>query len=504
MKKKSVYTILISFVVLFLTTGLFANNISVSNISLTGQNTGSDYTLVQFNLSWENSWRLSSGPSNWDAAWVFIKYSTDGGNTWNHAKLNNSGHTSPAGSVVQVGLVDEGAAFDNAANPAVGAFIYRDATGSGTLSLSNVQLRWNYGANGVNDTDIVDLRVYAIEMVYVPQSAFYLGTGGSETRPFYTHPTTTNPYLVTSEAAINVGATDGYLNYVANTSSGDGLGPIPAAFPKGYAAFYMMKYELSQQQYVDFLNCLSVADASARFMNSNTYRNGITLSGNTYQTSNPYVPVNVVNSDDYLAFLDWSGLRPFTELEFEKSCRGDQIPVANEYAWGTNSMPVLFEDLYTFSNYGLSNEEIAGNYKTDGIKGNVANSATTGNAGPVRCGIFASNTANSGRVSSGASYYGIMELSGNLQEQTVTAGKPEGRLFTGLHGDGIIIAANHNVSNWPTVSTGLGSGKRGGFFGISTNQHCVSTRIFGAGTTSTRSHSVGIRGSRSNPATAGE
>tara|TARA_R110000737_G_scaffold271306_2_gene278375 strand:- start:139 stop:354 length:216 start_codon:yes stop_codon:yes gene_type:complete len=58
---------------ILLTTGLFANNIEISNISLTGQNTVDNHTLVQFDLTWENSWRINSGPSNYDGAWVFIK-----------------------------------------------------------------------------------------------------------------------------------------------------------------------------------------------------------------------------------------------------------------------------------------------------------------------------------------------------------------------------------------------------------------------------------------------
>ena len=55
-----------------------ANNISVSNLALTGRNTISQFTLVQFDISWENSWRTSSAPFNWDAAWVFVKYKVDG------------------------------------------------------------------------------------------------------------------------------------------------------------------------------------------------------------------------------------------------------------------------------------------------------------------------------------------------------------------------------------------------------------------------------------------
>jgi hypothetical protein len=38
----------------------FANNIQVSNVTVTGKNTTSDFVLVQFDLTWENSWRITS------------------------------------------------------------------------------------------------------------------------------------------------------------------------------------------------------------------------------------------------------------------------------------------------------------------------------------------------------------------------------------------------------------------------------------------------------------
>ena len=52
----------------------YANNIQVANVTLTGQNTVDDYTLVEFDISWENSWRVVGGPGNWDQAWKFVKY----------------------------------------------------------------------------------------------------------------------------------------------------------------------------------------------------------------------------------------------------------------------------------------------------------------------------------------------------------------------------------------------------------------------------------------------
>ncbi|MBK6755576.1 MAG: hypothetical protein IPG69_18790 [Flavobacteriales bacterium] len=39
-----------------------------------------------------------------------------------------------------------------------------------------------------------------------------------------------------------------------------------------------------------------------------------------------------------------------------------------------------------------------------------------------RVGAFAANVGNIGRVPSGGSYYGIMELSGNVNERAITIG----------------------------------------------------------------------------------
>ena len=59
---------LLFFVAMALAAMLKANNIAVSNGNLIGQNATSHYTMVQFDISWENSWRTSSAPNNWDAA----------------------------------------------------------------------------------------------------------------------------------------------------------------------------------------------------------------------------------------------------------------------------------------------------------------------------------------------------------------------------------------------------------------------------------------------------
>jgi formylglycine-generating enzyme required for sulfatase activity len=366
-------------------------------------------------------------------------------------------------------------------------------------------------------------------MVYVPGGSFYVGSGGTEDVAFYKYPTTTNPYPVNSEAEITVGTATDNLYY--GSSGGDQSGPISAAFPKGYAAFYCMKYEISQRQYVDFLNTLTYTQQATRtanapssdagtgaLINPNDNRNGIdiqtpganptpavyacNLDGDgIYDESNDgqCIACNYLSWADLAAYLDWSGLRPMTELEFEKSCRGTVAPVPNEYAWGTTGIAGLPTPAYTLSSSGLPAEVIAANYSI--TVGNAVYSTTTnlGINGPVRVGIFAATPGNTGRVTSGATYYGIMEMSGNLSESPVTVGKPEGRAFTGTHGNGLLDATgNANVSNWPGTDA-EGAGFRGGGWNAITLDLQVSDRNSAASTDPDRNNNYGGRGVRSAP-----
>ena len=507
MKKRTI-TLFTALALLLFAGSVAANNINVSNIRVTGQNTTAgennpaNYTLVQFDLSWENSWRTSSAPNNWDAAWVFVKYRVGSGD-WQHAWLNNTGHSSGTGTgaTIDAGLLTPGTAFNAITNPALGVFIYRSANGTGTFSITGAQLRWNYGANGVADNATVDVKVFAIEMVYVPAGNFYVGSGGTETSAFYMYPTTTNPYQITGEGAITVGTTDGNLYYPSSTYGGDQSGPIPANFPKGYAAFYCQKYEISQQQYVDFLNTLTSTQASTRYPGQSTYRHAITVSDGVYSTDNPYVACNFLSWMDGAAYSDWAGLRPMTELEFEKACRGTVTPVANEYAWGTATVA---GNAYTLENDNATNEGIASNYSTSA--GNASYYITDGSiGGPLRVGIFAANANNSGRITAGASYYGIMELSGNLWERAVTVGNATGRDFTGLHGNGALSTNGHaNETAWPGLTSGevtgaTGSGFRGGSWNSDASSMRVSDRSVAAVTHTGRHRSYGFRAVRVAP-----
>ena len=494
-----------------------ANNITTSTGSLTG-NTGTQ-VFVKFNVTWQNSWRIN--PDRWDAAWVFVKYRTANG-LWQHASLENTGHVAPSGSTITTGMVDPSTAFNASTNPGVGAFIYRSADGSGTFTANNVQLLWNYAASGVIIADVIEVQVYAIEMVYVPQGAFAAGSGGTESSAFIL--TTINTATATTAPSGS-----GSLGGQAGGFPTGQTAPANASWPNGFNAFYSMKYEVSQQGYVDFLNTLtytqqvtrtatvpaSAAGSAAMYL-SNANRNNIDIQTPGVASTTPAVyacnldddavfgentdgkdiACNWISWGDLTAYLDWSGLRPMSELEFEKACRGTIAPVPNEYPWGTSG---LAGTAYALNNAGATDEAIATNYST--TLGNASCTTTSGATnGPLRVGIFAANGSNNGRVTAGASYYGIMELGGNLFERLVTIGNVEGRAFTGTHGNGALASnGNPDAGAWPAPVTATGAGFRGGaWFDSSTNLR-VSDRSVAAVNLNTRFSYEGGRGARLSP-----
>jgi formylglycine-generating enzyme required for sulfatase activity len=467
---------------IFVVGAVKANNISVSNVTLAGQNVSAgvnnaaNFTYIEFDLTWENSWRTSAAPNNWDAAWVFVKYRTTGSSAWNHVKLAPSGHntspTSPTTSYsVQVGLVDESVAHNATTNPAVGAFIYRSANGSGTFSANDIRLKWFYRDNGVGDNDIIDVEVYAIEMVYVPDGSFFLGNNGNTTNTtnaFYKYVSAGNntSYEITSEGVINgqwaAPSNVGFLTYPEQGSICCST-QIAAAFPKGYKGFYCMKYEGSQQNWVDYLNSLTAGQIAATSTTA-VVRNGISVTAGVYSTTLPFVPFVGVDWPRLAAYLDWAGLRPMTEFEFEKACRGPQTPVTDEFAWGSTSSTAHTGAAGALNNAGLTNEKsnITGANYSAFMGGSYPTS-------PVRCGSFAS--ASSSRSDAGATYYGIMEMSGNVLETTVyslmATNSMTSSSYTGLHGNGTISTGGYSdVVLWPGLSSGLVTteaiGARGG------------------------------------------
>ena len=499
-----------------------ANNIQVTNPTLTG-NTGT-IANIQFDLGWENGWR-GGGVTNWDAAWVFVKYRSSLTGPWSHVKLNNTGHAAATGSQIDLGLLTPGTAYNASTNPVVGVLIYRNADGNGSLSLPGVELQWNYSAQGLGYNDIAQIQVFAIEMVYVPQGAFAAGSGGTEFSAFTL--TTINTATATA-----VPSGTGSLGGQAGGYPTGQTAPANASWPNGFNAFYCMKYEVTQQGYVDFLNTLTYTQQVTRTANppnsvagtgalitGNEDRSGIdiqtpgtdpitpavyacNLNGNTTYgeaTDGKDIACNYLTWGDLTAYLDWSGLRPMTELEFEKACRGPLAPAPNGYPWGTAAIATT---AYSLNSAGATNEGIATNYST--TMGNAAYGPTTPDGGaingPVRVGIFAANGSNNGRVTAGASQTGIMELGGNVWERPVTIGNTNGRAFTGTHGNGAVaVNGDPDVATWPAPATADGGGFRGGSWPFGFQLLRVSDRSIAADITSIRGSVTGGRGVRLSP-----
>lgn len=486
----------------FLFSSLFfihANNVIISNADILEKNTTSGYMHIGFDISWQNSWRTDAEPNNYDAVWIFAKYRIGKGE-WKHCNIAalDGLHYAPSGATIET--VSDGK----------GIFLYRSTFGEGTLSFSGVKIHWDYKLDGVNDSDIVKVQLFAIEMVRINDGRFYIGDndGVNESISAF-HGADDLPVQVWEQVVQNI-SVDANNYDDAILESGLGVwGPYGIdinndgtvdndSFPTGFKGFYMMKYEISQQQYVDFLNTLSRSQQNARttadlnrysiterFVLSNSSsplgRNGVAchkeqnslvepvvfycdldndaLSNETNDGIN--IACNYLSWMDAAAYADWAGLRPMTELEFEKAARGMDNPVYRQYPWGNAN---ICAQTYSVQNSGTQEESVFG----DEVNGNALYSSTmSGVLGPFRCGIFA--TLNSSRIYAGASYYGVMELAGNLTERVVSIGHPTGRQFKGTTGDGVLNANGFATNaDWPGYSGNFGitdadgSGFRGG------------------------------------------
>jgi formylglycine-generating enzyme required for sulfatase activity len=503
---------------------LFANDIQfTSDPVLKTVNTTAETADIEFSLSWENSWRNNIAgagyetPYNYDAAWVFIKYSGADG-IWKHATLRAAGHSTPAEATFSI------------PSDRKGAFIYRAENGSGTNIWDNIVLRWDYGFDGFVDFENIQIKLFAIEMVYIPQGSFFVGDNGATARVWrqfhkvLADATDDTPFEITSEDAITLGGTtEGNLgnhnNFSANpfeTYVDDfdnaTTQTLPAAFPKGYNAFYIMKHEITQKQYVDFLNTLTRAQQNTRtytdvsgtaitnvYVMTNTatvfgtYRNGVRVQTPVDNTTDPltffcdlngngvpneiddgmhvacnYLGANASNRySDVQAYLFWAALRPMTELEFEKACSG-----SNAAPWSQTAGLDLAPNGQYYTSLiraaGLVDDQQNPGTESELIinpaNANAAHRAPAEAPGPYRTGVFAKAATN--RASSGASYYGVMELGGNLTEPVVSVSNAlnmNSRAFNGMHGSGTLNALGdpQNTFFWP-----IAIGYKGGSFNL--------------------------------------
>lgn len=264
-----------------------------------------NHFLVHFSIAWENSWRgeisdaedaltvtgpggtsighegAHTGLEGWDAAWLFVKYRT-GAEPWKHALLNDEGHLVPEGVSLVPGLLNPEQAYHPENNPVVGYFLYRDDNGFGRFSADGVKLSLDYARNGLSADMPLEVRLFAVEMEY-----------------------------------------------------------IPAWESASAAPFYMMKEQVTEQQFVDFLNTLSAED-QMRHTTASPFSSGGTAAMDAgsqgcsgiriifpayemngkqfpaeYMTENPGGSCDFLSRESIQAFLGWSGQRNLNRQEVE-------------------------------------------------------------------------------------------------------------------------------------------------------------------------------------------
>jgi len=490
---------------LCLSTGLaWGNGITLSNLSSVS---GSGFVQLQFDLTWNNSWNNSI---NHDAAWVFFKFKDNDG-TWHHLNLTNSNNSIASGYTLTV------------PPDMTGAMIYRNS-GTGTSTITSIQV----GVNNLPGN--FDVKGFALEMVQIPVGdTYYLGDGESGT---YYMNNTGGAYLVNTNT-LSLGIGSGLLNDgIANATTA-----LNANFPIAYntlgafQSLYMMKHEISQAAYRDFLNTLTYTQQFTRTLvapnsasgtmaiatASITRRNGIQIATPGVSNTTPAVYGCNLNNNgvfnestdgewiacgyltwmDLAAFLDWAALRPMTEMEFEKSCRGRGNPLPAENAAGVDSAygNQPGNAAYTLSNPGTANEAVS-SYTGSVLFANITYNSTAPNGNsPTRVGMYA--TANSTRISAGAGYYGALDLSGNIEEYTVTTANAAGRSFTGINGDGQLTASgNADEDFWPGINNNnLGNVANTAYAGVNgvTAEGGVITRGGSAGYTGFNLNKVSYR-----------
>lgn len=498
----------------------FANNVQLTNLMYVA-GTAPNSSYVQFDLSWENSWRITSGPANYDGIYIFLK-AKNSTTSWLPLTFNGIGNVLPTGfSVTQFN------------HQKIGSIIHRSGINNGTGNVNLIGIKL-----GVNDLPLfnADVKAYALEMVNVPAigaGAFCVGdsinSNGSDL----------SFYSITSIPGINYATVDtsnwSHIRTLLNSpidgynfkldgisiKGNDSMAYISYNTFPPFSPYYTytkyptggetwcMKYEITQGAYRDFLNSLtyvqqqlhtysdpsSPSSTKALVPSGSSYRNeicivqpsvnaqpatyGCDLNGNgIFDEANDgeNIACGWLNRDDINAWLWWAGLSPMTEIQYERITRGNIgftpiLSAYNDFAWGDTS---FVTNSYTMSNSGTPNELIT-NLNTASANAIVGNSFLAFD-GPVRNGIFA--TPASSRVSSGSCIFGIMELTGNVSEACVMFGDAINSDFYDARafGSGLNQVSNGilNVNGKSPINVELM--QRGGGFNSPASRSSISSR----------------------------
>ncbi|HSY77252.1 MAG TPA: SUMF1/EgtB/PvdO family nonheme iron enzyme, partial [Bacteroidia bacterium] len=365
-----------------------------------------------------------------------------------------------------------------------GIMLSPTASGEGNIATCTVTLNiTNLPANTIPITT----EVFGLEMVYVPMGAttsLMVGDGNGLSAAATNSFVASNVFSATPTAlqlgtANETAVTKFYCTNEPALGSVQEIDNVPAAFPKGIYGFYIMKHEITEGNYCTFLNMIGTAQQTTRLLGALATRNQLTQVAAPFSTTRPWRAQNWLNWGDISAFLAWDCLRPMTELEYEKACRGPgtaaNLPLG--YPWGTNTIT----QATTFAAPALedgSEVVLVGAPSGDCIYGNTAWTNGDGGLGPARVGMFANATTD--QTDAGASYFGVLDLAGNVQEWVVavnaTGGNPgsgasPNNIFTRQWGNGTLSAggdqtgAASGTTTWPVATTAMAAASVANFIG---------------------------------------
>jgi hypothetical protein len=305
----------------------FADGLKISNVAIAPRDART--ATVTFDIAWTNAYRFDSFH---DAAWVFFKVRPAAKSPWQHARLvadkvvNPTGFSSGEGTPLEFVVPGGDEGF-------VGVFVRLAKDGRGAVSAQKVAAVVNL--NPESRTPNPEVRAFGIEMTYVAEGPFYLGSSKRRLNAFYAYQEeggSAPPYRVGSAGAIPTGRQKGKLWAFGFLPEDNG--EIPAVFPNGYSAFYCMKFPyFTQGSYADFLNTLTVEQARKRWyadgQGRDIQRDG-TAPDYTYRATAPDARTLWLSWEDHAVVAAWAGLRPLTELEFEKAIRGLDAPEGDD------------------------------------------------------------------------------------------------------------------------------------------------------------------------------
>jgi len=496
-------TLTIVLLVFTLQTGI-SNNLQITNLSW------NEITKkLRFDISYDNSFHVTN--YHWyDFAYVFIKYKNATGNEWQQYTFDRDTavNSISSGASVRLGTINIGSNGDYLGWKTLTTPPY-NGTVSETFEIAlenpNITLR------------DPSFKVFGIEMImnyvqgYFP---YYLGDGGANSR-YHNGSNSLQPFYFSGSGTVTVGSGNGQLS----STTGDLSGVVSFNGLAIKAPNSCMKYEISQQQYVDFLNCLTRVQQNQRtatnidnpsgnyyvMTNSSVVlnRNGVKMPVNApvgapiefycdlneNDIPNEYydgqnIAMNYLSGQDLYAYLDWAGLVPINEMQYEFLCRADNYPQSLDLAWGTsgyNAAAPLQAGTEGSPDEVMEIDSLVGPIRISNI--------------PYRVGYAA--TSNSNRLYSGSGPFGSMNLSDNVGEIVKKLNDPADFIvYSSYLPDGYLDQNGNSDAGWGQKIEVRGIILNAGGFPY---VYPISDRSFNAGGFSSRSSQTGGRGYIYNP-----